>query len=879
MKALIRKTAFILLLALSCMAAAAQEQIKVDAPDMVAADERFNVTFIIEGEVKPSSFSWDAGSDFTLVWGPQTGSSTSIRIVNGKRSKSSQYTYTYIISPKKTGKFELPAATAKIKGETVVSRHVAVEVLSGNASSPQGGSSSSSSSQSGTSSSSSDVSGSDLFLRFTLSRTSAVIGEPITAELKLYQRVDIAGFEGAKFPSFNGFWSQETAAPSNIEFHRENIGDQLYNAALLRRYVLIPQQAGNLTIDPAELVCLVNVRTASRQSSIFDSFFDTGSNTVRKRITTPAVHVQVKPLPSGAPASFGGGVGNFRISAALSKDHVKTHEATSLVVTVSGKGNVSLLEAPKIDFPPDLEVYDTKTTDNADKSNGGTSGSKTFEYPFIPRSSGEFTIGPVEYSYYDVNAGKYVTVSTEPISFNVEKGEAAADGGSGSQLVSVDRNGVRNLGEDVRFIRMKQPAYKFNTGFFVESLPYWITVIVMILAAVMAVYMMKGFEARRADVAGNRNRKAVKMAMTRLRNAEDFLKKNLYSAFYEELHKALLGFVSDKLNMGGEDLNRENISARLVDGGVTAELADEFVSLLDACEFARYSPDGGNEAMNTHYNEAVKVISSIDSVMKGHSRNSAAKSAVMTIAMLLAIPGISGAENTDYLDSLWQKGVSSYTSGQWSESIDAWKSLEDTGVETPDLYYNLGNAYFKSGDYARAVLYYERTLKSDPSYSDARFNLDFADGLIRDKIDGVPEFVLKSWARKLSWCFSSDTWAVISLMLLALSLALAVLFFAGTSPRLRRTGFYGGIAAILLSASAFGFAKWQKISFLKDDHAVVMVPVSSVKSSPSQESSKDLFVLHEGTKVRILDSVGEWKNISLSDGRQGWIKDNDIEII
>ncbi len=868
-----------LLLAFIGITAVAQTQIKVDAPNMVASGERFNVTFIIEGDNKPSGFSWETGDDFTLVWGPQTGSSTSIRIVNGKRSKSSQYTYTYIVEPKKTGKFVLPRAVAKIKGETVSSGQIQIEVLSGGSSSRQS-SSSESSSGGGKSSTSGNVSGEDLYLRFTLSRTSAVIGEPITAELKLYQRVDIAGFEGAKFPSFNGFWSQETAAPANIEFHRENVGDQLYNVALLRRYVLIPQQAGDLVIDPAELVCLVNVRTASRSSnSIFDSFFDTGVNTVRKRITTPAVHVHVKALPSGAPASFGGGVGSFRVSARLSKEQLKTHEATSLLVTVSGKGNVSLLEAPKIDFPPDLEVYDTKVTENTDKSTGGTSGSKTFEYPFIPRSHGEFTIGPVEYSYYDVNAGKYETVTAGPITFNVEKGEASESTGSSMQIASPDRKGVRNLGEDIRFIRTKAPSYEFRTEFFVCSWIYWLVVGMMFIVAGLVSYLMRGLEARRADVAGTKNRRATRMALVRLKAAEGFLRKDLYSAFYEELHKALLGFVSDKLDIGVEELNKDNIAERLKVGGVPEDVVGEFISLLDACEFARYSPDGGNEAMNTHYNEAVKVISTVDSLMKGRMRGTAAKTVALTLAALLSVQFVSSAADTAYLDSLWQKGVSAYTAGDWNGSVEAWDALASTGVVSPELYYNLGNAYFKSGDYADAILYFERTLKADPSYSDARFNLEFANGLIQDKIDEVPEFVLKNWARRLGYHLDSGAWAALSLVFLALALALAVLFFRGVTAGVKRTGFYAGIAALVLAVSSFGLSVWQRNSYLKDDYAIIMAPVSSVKSSPSAESSKDLFVLHEGTKVKILDSVGSWKNISLSDGRQGWAKESDLEII
>lgn len=857
--------------------AAAQTKIAVEAPNIVGSDEQFNVTFIIEGEDRPSNFNWNPGDDFTLVWGPQRGESTSIRVINGKRSKSSQFTYTYILAPKKTGKFELPAATAKMKGETITSVQAAVEVLASDSSaSAQSGASSGNTQQTKPSGM---ISSKDLFLKFTVSRTSAVVGQPLTAELKLYQNVDIAGFEGAKFPAFNGFWSQETAAPNNINFQREEVDGRLYNSALLRRYVLIPQQVGNLVIDPAELVCLVNVRRPSHGNSIFDSFFDDNTMTVRKRVTTPAVHVHVNPLPSGAPATFGGGVGSFRISASLSKDQLKMHEATSLTVTVSGRGNVSLLEAPKVNFPADMDVYDTKTTENTDKTTGGTSGSKVFEYPFIPRSHGEFTIAPIEYSYYDVNAGKYETISTGPITFNVEKGDVAETQASTSQLVMPDRKSVKNLGEDIRFIRTRQPSYKFRTVFFVDSLWYWVTAALILLAAGLLWYLMKGMEARRADVVGNKNRKATKMALGRLKMAAGYLQKNLYSAFYEELHKALLGFASDKMNIGAEDLSKENIAAMLKEAGVAEDLSAQFVALLDACEFARYSPDGGNEAMNTHYNEAVKVISSIDSVMKTHKKNTSAAKAMILIMSMLMIPGLTHAENTAYLDSLWSKGVQAYTDGRWSECTESLKALESLGVVSPELYYNLGNAYFKSGDYPHAILYYERTLKISPSFEDARINLDFANSLIRDKIDAVPEFVLKSWARKVCYLMPSDFWALISIVLFAAALALFLVFRLGASRGLRRTGFYCSIVALILSASSFGMAQWQRNSYLRADGAIVMKPVASVKSSPSRDSSKDLFVLHEGTKVTVLDTVGEWKNISLSDGRQGWIEESDMEMI
>ena len=864
----------------------AQNDIKVEAPNMVGLDEQFNVTFIIEGDDSPSDFQWSAGNDFQLVWGPQKGTSTSIQILNGKRTRSSQHTYTYILAPKSAGTFQLPAATAKVKGNAISSRTATIEVVTNGSSSSSRGSSSGSSSGGGSSqsqpstSSTGEVSSEDLFMRLSLSKTSAVIGEPITATLKLYQRVNLAGFEDAKFPSFNGFWSQETEAPSNIEFQRESFDDKIYNTAVLRRYVIIPQQAGSLQIDPSELVVLVNVRTPSRGTgSIFDSFFEDDYRTIRKRISTPAITVNVKSLPSGAPSSFGGGVGKFSISAKMSKDSLKTHEAVSLMVTVSGKGNVSLLEAPKVSFPPDMEVYDTKVTENTDRGTGGTSGSKSFEYPFIPRSHGEFTIEPIEYSYYDTSSGQYVTVKTDPITFRVARGQgdsAASTGGSTLQVT--DRKGVRNLGEDIRYIRTKAPSLEGGSSFFVGKPLFWILAS-LLLAAFLGLWTgLRSAAARRADVVSSKNRRATKMALSRLKTAGDFLSKNLYTAFYEELHRALLGFMSDKLNISGEALSRDNMSSSLLSGGVPQETVDQFISLLDACEYARYAPSEGNEAMKAHYDSAVDVISKIDSSMKGHSSSRKTAAGAVSAILLLVLPFAADAQDS-YPDSLWNRGVTAYEAGLWTDAASSFEAIAATGIESADVYYNAGNAYFKAGDYPKAILNYERALKVDPSHKDARFNLEFASSQVQDKIDSVPEFFLRGWMRNLCYTMGSNSWAVLSLLLLALTLALALLFILGSSAGKRRLGFFTGIAAFLLFVLTLSMAIWQKKDFEKADDAIVMVPVSSVKSSPSSEGAKDLFVLHEGTKVKVLDEVGSWRNIQLSDGREGWMKSSDMEVI
>lgn len=877
MKRLFSIAAFLLI---AIFQMSAQNVIRVEAPDVVAVNEQFNVTFIIEGEKSPSDFHWSEGDDFQLVWGPQKGSSSSIQIINGKRSSSHQTTFTYILIPKSTGTFQLPVATAMLSGDKIASSSVSIQVVSDGASASQSsgqGSNGAKSSGGGQTSSTGDISSGDLFLRLSLSRSEVVIGEPITATLKIYQRVNVVGFENAKLPTFNGFWSQETFAPTNIEFKRESLDDKIYNTALLRTYVLIPQQSGTITIEPAELVCLVNVRAAqSASSSLFDRFFQDEYQTIRKRVTTPAVKVKVNPLPAGQPASFGGGVGNFGISARLTTDNLKTHDAASLIITVSGRGNVALLEEPKVNFPPDFEVYDTKTTENTDKSNGGTSGSKSFEYPFIPRSHGDFTIDPVEYSYYDVNAGKYVTLRTEPLHVKVAKGKGGDSAPVATVNSGVERKDVKSLADDIRFIFTGKPNLSGSGSFFVGSVFFWVLLALMIVGAAVVYLAFRKVAAMRADVAGTKNRRATKMAQKRLKLAGEYLDKSLYTAFYEELHKALIGFVSDKLNMDMSEISKDNIVSALTEGGVSEEQTKAFTDLLDACEFARYSPDGGNEAMRSHYDAALKVISSIDSGLKTGGKS---LRKVATVVTLLLSLGASMNIQAKDLDSLWTAGVQAYTDGKFSDASAAWTSIEESGQKSAKLYYNLGNAWFKQGNYPKAILNYERALRLDPSYSDARYNLEFTSNFVQDKIEPVPEFILKSVARKVCYVMSSNVWAVIFLVLLAAALMMGLLFLLGSSVGKRRAGFYCGIVLLLLSAGALSFSIWQKSDSVKTDTAIVMSPVSSVKSSPSSGSSKDLFVIHEGTKVTILDEVGSWKNISLADGRQGWLPAADLEVI
>ena len=868
----------------SALTSAAQT-LKLEGPRVVSLDETFRVVFTADGRM--NDFDWPGTDDFDVVWGPQKGTMSSTNIINGKRTSTHQETVTYLLQPRQAGTFTIPGATAKVDKTEVSSSALKIEVVAGQQSAAQQQGSQQSGNQSGSQSSTAaqdsrrddpvttgTVSGEDIFLRLSLSKSSVVKGEPITATLKLYTRTDISGIEDIKFPTFNGFWSKETVSVSNLEFNRENVNGNIYNSALLRQWVLIPQQSGKLSIDPAEMVCQIRVRTSSGAGrSIFDDFFDQ-YQTIRKRISTPTLTVTVRDLPSGAPASFAGGVGDFKISAKLSKEGIKSNEAASLIVTISGNGNLSMLEAPKVNFPPDFEVYDLKSTDKTSAS--GTSGSKTFEYPFIPRSHGDFVIPAIEYSYYDYAHGKYVTTSTGDLAVTVEKGEEIA--GSGVAVAGTNRQGVRSLSEDIRYITLGDGRFHKKGAFFAGSPLFYGLVLVLTLLFFLTNLLLRRSQERRADVAGSKNRRANKMARERLKNAESYLRKNLSGAYYEELLKALTGYVSDKLMIPAADLSKDNIGESLRSRGVRDESIATLVSLIDRCEFARYAPDSGQTQMEDEYNEALNVIADIEGQLKGAKAPKKGSGAAALLLLLGLGLSVSPARAEGDVSSLWQAGNEAFAAEQWQNALNYYQMIEGENLESADLYYNIGNTYFKMGDNAHAILYYERALKLDPTHADARHNLDIATQLTLDRVDAVPDFILVSWFRGIRQGLSADTWAWLTLALLLVAGILLTLFLRSGSRGLRKVSFIVACVVVALAIATFVFSLLQRKAVTRQDSAIITAPVCSVKSSPA-DGGKTVFVLHEGTKVRLLDSVGDWTKLEIPDGRQGWASTSTIEVI
>lgn len=588
----------------------AQVHFGVDAPDVVAVGERFQLVFSADADFE--QFSPPRIEGFDVLAGPSTSTMSTTNIINGKMTTTRTMSSTYILEASRVGKFTVGQASIVVKGKTYTSQPQVIEVVAGetpsrNATAPDAADRSS---ETGLS----DPSGEDIFLRLQLSKRQVVKGESVVAVIKLYTRLDIAGFEDVKFPDFNGFWSQETYTPQNIDFQRETVNGRIYQSATLRRFVLQPQQTGTIAIEPAEMVCLVRIRNNARGRSLLDDFFDS-YQTLRKRIKTPETAIKVAPLPAGAPASFNGAVGKFSMKTRLSSDSIKAHEAVSFYVTIQGQGNINLIEMPKLNFPPDFETYDSKVTDHYRSSGGTYSGRKEFEYPVIPRSHGDFTIAPVEFSYYDTDSRTYKTLKSKPIKIKVEK--SGESGFSGTlNAGGVNRRSVQDLARDIRYIHTAPPKWRIRGQFFMFSPLFFIVLsVVLLLFAVVYRLLLKRRE-RQKDVVSVRNRKANKVAKLRLKTADILLRQELFSAFYEEIHRALWGYMSDKLGLAQAECSRDRVREILEQRGIAPEPIREFLDLIETCEFARYAPDPGQVEKEKIFARALTCISRLEQCLK-----------------------------------------------------------------------------------------------------------------------------------------------------------------------------------------------------------------------------------------------------------------------
>lgn len=609
---MLKKVLLFTIMAISGLLLSAQEtKLVMSAPNAVAVGDQFRLTFHINQ--KGENLTLPDLGNFDVLMGPSYSSASSIQIINGKTTQSQEFSYTYILRAKSVGSFTIRPGSIDVDGKVYQSNSLTIQVVTGEAAPPAGQGQPQSQVQESTKETSPQgtVSRNDLFIRLELNRRQAYKGQQIIATVKLYASptLSLAGFEEVNLPTFEGFYTQDIEIPQQINFKREVFNDKIYQVGILKKTVLFPQQTGSITVRPFSITTLLHQRV--QQRSFFDDFF-AGVQTVRAKLTSDAVTVSVKDLPA-APSDFSGGVGDFKITSEISQEEVTTNDAVTLRVTLSGTGNIRLIQSPKLELSSDFELYDPNTTDNVRASDGGVSGTKTIEYLFQPRYEGNYTIPPIKVSWFNPATGQYQTGSTPEYNLKVKQGSNSEGQGV---VRSVRKQDLQTIGSDIRFISQKYLTLHDKGSHYFGSNLFW--AIYLIAAAAFGLFVA-GYRKKmreNANIALVRNKKANRVARRHLKSAALFLKKQESEHFYDSVLKAFWGYLSDKLSIPLAELKRETAVEGLEKRNVDPSLVNEFLAIADQCEFARFSPSGGNQAMQEIYEKAETVISKMEKQIK-----------------------------------------------------------------------------------------------------------------------------------------------------------------------------------------------------------------------------------------------------------------------
>ena len=595
---------FMLVLSLLMLswAASAQVSFTVDAPALTALGRPFNVAFTIDAEPEQNSFKApEFEENFDVVAGPSTSVGRSMQFINGKQSSSYNYTITYALMPRESGTFTIGSASVKVGGKTYTTRPMLVEVIAEKQgagvktpnTSPEG-----------------SIGRDDILLRLKVSDTELYKGESLRASLVLYTRVTVENIESLTMPPFDGFWSQELSfdnAPS-----REEYNGRVYETYKITELLLSPQESGKIVIPEAVMDVVAQVVVQDRRN--YDPIFG-GRQVYRvsRELKSAPVTINVKEFPAGAPQSFNGAVGNFSLRSTMPAAEIDANSADQIELTISGTGNLKFITAPRITLPESFEVYDTKVVDNCKITATGTTGSLTYTYPFVARSAGAFTIPRIEFSFFNPDTQAYETLATEPFTLVVkDDGSIAA---SAPATSNYNYGGpMRQLDRDIRFIHTGKLPKRAAAAFILTPL-YWLAIVAMVALFILIYAVLRKRIRERSNTVARRMRHADKMAVQRLRMAERYMNEANRHAFYEEMLRAMWGYISDKFNIPVASLTKEKIREELYRRNVAEATAEQFCEVISRSEEAQYAPSASGE-MTDIYAEAVEVISKIESAVK-----------------------------------------------------------------------------------------------------------------------------------------------------------------------------------------------------------------------------------------------------------------------
>ena len=592
-------------------ASAEQTRFVMSAPIAVEMGKQFRLSFTLNERGANLKLPPGIENNFDILMGPSTGQSVSMTTINGQTTQEVTFSYTYILRPKKEGTFELRPASIEVGGKVFESNSMKIQVVQAQSKPAQPQAGTSGETQQQAAPQNVELGAENLFVRVEMSKQSVFKGEQLVATVKLYvnPNIPVAGFDEVNLPTFEGFYTQDIEIPQQVNFNREVFDNKIYQVGILKKTILFPQQTGRLTVAPFNMTLLVQQQV--KQRSFFDDFFNS-FRTVKATITSKSVSVNVRDIPT-QPTNFSGGVGNFSVSSEISSQDVTTNDAVTLKLTISGSGNIRLLKTPELQLPSDFEKYDPKVTDNVNAGNGGVSGSKTIEYLFQPRFEGDYTIPSITFTVFNPATGAYETKSTQEYQLRVKKGSGEQNA---SVTSAVRKEDVQFIGQDIRFIEQGKPDLKaIGYTFYGTSTFYLLYALsAMIFAALFVVYRKRIRE--NANLALVKNKKANKVARKRLRAAAGFLKQNNNEAFHESVLKAFEGYLCDKLGIPVAQYSRDIAIDNLRIRNIEQSVIDDFVWVVEQCEFARYAPPSGAEARTDLYNKAETTMGLMEKQIK-----------------------------------------------------------------------------------------------------------------------------------------------------------------------------------------------------------------------------------------------------------------------
>ncbi len=831
------------------------------APSHVSVGEQFRLTYTVNSQDVSDFRAGNIPEELEVLIGPNRSMQSSYQMINGHTSSSSSITYTYIVAATKNGTFTITPAHVIVGGKKINSNSLTIKVSG----SPQGNTGSSRNHQRDNDGSElrdagSTISGSDLFIKVSANKKRVYEQEPIMLTYKVYTLVSLTQLRG-DMPDLKSFYTQEVDLPQQKSFSIETVNGRPYRTCTWSQYVMFPQMTGKLQIPSITFEGIVVQQ--NRNIDPFEAFFNGGSGyvEVKKKIVAPGLEIQVDPLPT-RPTNFSGGVGKFNLTASLNKTSVRANDPVSMRVVVSGTGNLKLIKQPIINFPKDFDQYDPKITDKTKLTSNGLEGSKIFDILIVPRHQGKYEIPPVEFTYFDTSSKSYKTVKSESFVLDVAKGS-----GTGKVNDFTGQEDLQELSKDIRFIKTGDVRQQGIDKFFFGSTGYWVTLIVLTLIFISLFVIFRQRAIDHADVTKMRGKKANKVATKRLKKAARLMADNKPNEFYDEVLRALWGYVGDKLNIPVAQLSQSNISERLIERNVDTATVNQFIEALDECEFERYAPGDPKGNMNKVFEKAMFAIEKIEVIMK--KRRSVKSTAIILLMLSCSLSSFSMTKS---------EADSAYVAGQYQKAIKGYETLLEKGASA-ELYYNLGNAYYRTEDITRAIINYERASLLSPGDRDIRFNLQLARSKTIDKIVPESEMFFVDWYHELVNLMSVDGWAYSAILSLILVIVFFLLYLFSSKIWLRKIGFFGGVLILVFFILSNIFANVQKHELIHRKGAIVIVPSVTIKSTPANNGT-DLFILHEGTKVTIKDaSMKDWKEIRLADGKEGWIESKKIELI